>query len=319
MSTSPIPHLLPLPAMPRLSHTVPSRRLLTVKTLWARGSTQLLRARLHYGHGTDNAGDDAAALLAHAMLLRRSLAARDWKRQVTRAASKRYMDLLQRRITERIPTVYLTRRCWYAGVPLYIDERVLIPRSPIAELIAQQFAPWLGSLMPRRIADLGTGSGCIAFACALAFPGATVDAVDVSAKALQVASLNRKALGLSRRVRLVKSDFFAALVGRRYDIIVSNPPYVGSAEFRSLPAEYRHEPSAALRSGADGMQAVRKLLRAADRFLTPQGVLVVEVGNTEQLVRRAFPRLPLMWLAFANGGGGVFLLTAAQLRAARQK
>jgi ribosomal protein L3 glutamine methyltransferase len=250
------------------------------------------------------------------MLLSRPLQDRDLGRAVSAAARKRFESLIARRITERIPAVYLTRRCWYAGMPLYIDERVLIPRSPIAELIERRFAPWLGSALPSQIADLGTGSGCIAFACALAFPGARVDAVDISAEALQVAALNRKALGLSRRVRLVKSDFFEGLSGRRYDIIVSNPPYVGSVEFRGLPAEYAHEPSAALRSGDDGMQAVRKLLAAAVRHLTPQGLLIVEVGNTEAQVRRKFAHLPFVWLSFANGGGGVFLLTAAQLHAA---
>jgi ribosomal protein L3 glutamine methyltransferase len=193
---------------------------------------------------------------------------------------------------------------------------VLIPRSPVAELIEQRFAPWVQPELVRRIADLGTGSGCIALACARAFPAARVDAVDISTDALAVARINREALGLARRVRLVKSDFFQALQGRRYDIIVSNPPYVGTAEFNGLPAEYAHEPAAALRAGKDGMNAVRILLRQAARHLTEEGVLIVEVGNTEARVRRAFPRLPFVWLSFANGGGGVFLLTAAALRAA---
>ena len=212
--------------------------------------------------------------------------------------------------------VYLTRRCWYAGLPLYVDERVLIPRSPIAELIERQFAPWVRPESVRRIADLGTGSGCIALAAAVAFPRAKVDAVDISAEALEVARINRAALGLSRRVRLVKSDFFEALAGRRYDIIVSNPPYVGTAEFNGLPPEYAHEPAAALRSGRDGMDAVRVLLAGAARHLAADGVLVVEVGNTETRLQKAFPKLPFLWLSFAHGGGGVFLLTVAQLRAA---
>jgi ribosomal protein L3 glutamine methyltransferase len=278
------------------------------------GVARLARARLHYGHGTGSALDDAAALLAHAQGLRRPLGERDLARSVSPRARQRYRKLLDLRIHQRVPVVYLTHRCWFAGVPFYIDERVLIPRSPIAELIERRFEPWVEPAAVRRIADLGTGSGCIALAAALAFPRARVDAVDISRDALAVARINRAALGLARRVRLVESDFFARLAGRRYDIIVSNPPYVGTVEFNGLPPEYGHEPAGALRSGRDGMDAVRVLLAQASGHLTEAGVLVVEVGNSETRVRRAFPRLPFVWLSFAGGGGGVFLLTAAQLR-----
>jgi ribosomal protein L3 glutamine methyltransferase len=289
---------------------------LTCEDLLRRAVIRLKRARLHYGHGTLHPMDDAAALLAHARRLRRPLEHRDLPVVVPLPALQRFEQLLQRRIRERVPVVYLTRRCWYAGLPLYVDERVLIPRSPIAELITRQFSPWVRVHAVRRIVDLGTGSGCIALACAVAFPKARVDAVDISAEALAVARINRAALGLTRRVRLVKSDFFEGLEGRRYDIIVSNPPYVGTAEFNGLPPEYGHEPSSALRSGRDGMDAVRLLLQQSAMHLTPDGVLVVEVGNTETRVRRAYPQLPFLWLSFEHGGGGVFLLTAAQLRAA---
>jgi len=277
---------------------------------------RLQRAPLYYGHGTAAARDDAAALMAHALRLKRPLRDSDLAGAWSHAAAGRFEALLQRRIRERIPAVYLTRRCWFAGIPLYVDERVLIPRSAIAELIERQFTPWVDPAAVRHIADLGTGSGCIALACALAFPRARVDAVDIDPGALAVARINRQALGLTRRVRLVKSDFFRGLAGRRYDIIVSNPPYVGAAEYAGLPPEYAHEPEAALRSGPDGMQAVRVLLAGALRHLTPRGVLVVEVGNTEATVQREFPRLPFLWLSFERGGGGVFLLTAEQLRAA---
>jgi ribosomal protein L3 glutamine methyltransferase len=281
-----------------------------------RAVLRLKRARLHYGHGTDSPVDDAAALLAHARGLRRPLAASDLARPVSPRAQARFAALLERRIRERVPAVYLTHRCWFAGIPFYVDERALVPRSPIAELVERGFAPWVDPQAVRRVVDLGTGSGCIALAAAVHLPKARVDAVDVSREALEVARINRAALGLVRRVRLVESDFFARLEGRRYDIIVSNPPYVGTAEFKALPPEYGHEPAAALRSGRDGMDAVRVLLRDASRHLTETGVLVVEVGNTERRVRRAFPRLPFTWLSFERGGGGVFLLTAAQLRAA---
>ncbi len=228
----------------------------------------------------------------------------------------RFAQLLKRRIDERVPAVYLTHRCWFAGIPFHVDERVLIPRSPIAELIENRFAPWVDADGVRSIVDLGTGSGCIALAAALVFPRARVDAVDISREALEVARINRTALRLTRRVRLVQSDFFGALAGRRYDIIVSNPPYVGTEEFNGLPPEYGHEPAGALHSGRNGMDAVNVLLEQAARHLTDAGVLVVEVGNTEKRLRRAFPRLPFVWLSFERGGGGVFLLTAAQLRQA---
>jgi ribosomal protein L3 glutamine methyltransferase len=304
--------------MAKVSHSGRGQRVqaLSCAQLLRRGASRLQRARLHYGHGTETALDDAAALLAHARRLQRPLQAKDLARPVTDAAQLRFAALLERRIRERVPAVYLTRRCWFAGLPLYVDERVLIPRSPIAELIAQRFAPWVKAQAVRQIADLGTGSGCIALACARAFPAARVDAVDLSPDALQVARINRAALGLTRRVRLVQSDFFEALAGRRYDIIVSNPPYVGTTEFNGLPPEYRHEPVAALRSGKDGMDAVRVLLRNAAEHLTSQGVLIVEVGNTETSVRRAFPQLPFFWLSFTQGGGGVFLLTATALQSA---
>jgi ribosomal protein L3 glutamine methyltransferase len=296
--------------MPRLFHTVSRKQALLAAI------RRLRRAKLHYGHGTDNAADDAAALLAHALRLKRPLTDADLKRPLPAAANARFKALVSRRVTERIPVVYLTRRCWFAGLPMYVDERVLIPRSPIAELVEARFSPWIDPGKVRRILDVGTGSGCIAIACALAFPRAQVDAVDISPDALAVARVNRREFGLTRRLRLLESDYFAALKGRRYDIIVSNPPYVGTAEFRSLPREYAHEPAGALLAGRDGMDAVRVLLREATRHLAPQGVLVVEVGNTEVRVRRALPQVPFVWLSFVRGGGGVFLLTAQQLRAA---
>lgn len=284
-----------------------------VSQLLARGQRRLRRAGLHYGHGTDNAADEAAALLVHAMGLARPLQQRDLSRRPSAARVARYEALLRRRISERIPAVYLTGQCWFAGVPFFVDQRVLVPRSPIAELVEARFSPWVEPGQVRRILDVGTGSGCIGLACALAFPKARVDAVDISPEALQVARINRRQLGLSRRVRLLQSDYFEALPGQRYDIIVSNPPYVGASEMRALPAEYRHEPALGLASGRDGMDAVDVLLREAASHLAPQGVLVVEVGNTERRVRRRYPHLPFVWLQFERGGGGVFVLTAAQL------
>lgn len=222
-------------------------------------------------------------------------------------------ELVDRRIGERIPAVYLTGKTWFAGLPFRVDERVLVPRSPIAELIERRFEPWIEAKRVARVLDLGTGSGCIAIACARAFPRARVDASDISTEALAVAAINIRRHRLSRRVRLVNCDHFTGLAAETYDIIVSNPPYVGASEFESLPLEYWHEPRVALAAGDDGMDSVRVILRDAPRHLRPRGLLVVEVGNTEIEVRRSFPRLPFTWLHFDRGGGGVFLLTAEQL------
>jgi len=284
----------------------------TVQQLIARGARRLTRARVFFGHGTDNARDESAALVWHALGLPAPS-----PRLYTRATSPRQQqaarELLTRRIRERTPAVYLTGETWFAGLKFKTDPRALIPRSPLAELIERGYAPWIDPRRVRRVLDLGTGSGCIAIATAKRLVHARVDAADISAEALQLAAVNVRHHRLKARVRLVESDYFSALKGERYDIIVSNPPYVGAREMRSLPAEYRHEPRLALAAGRDGMDAVRVILKGARRHLNPGGILVVEVGNTQGAVRRAFGRLPFTWLTFERGGGGVFLLTAEQL------
>jgi ribosomal protein L3 glutamine methyltransferase len=273
----------------------------------------LQRARLFYGHGTDNAQDDAAALVLYALELSYDAGAAVPGKRVSVAAEQRADALIARRIKERIPAVYLTNQTWFAGLPFHVDPRVLIPRSALAELIERRFAPWIDPKRVRHVLDLGTGSGCIAIACAKAFPRAHVDAADISKDALEVARINGRKHRLGRRVRVVESDHFAGLGAATYDIIVSNPPYVGARELKALPPEYRHEPRLALAAGASGLDSVRVILREAGRHLRPNGLLVVEVGNTETAVRRAFRDLPFVWLEFERGGGGVFLLTAEQL------
>ena len=288
-------------------------RALTVRALIGRTARSLSRARVFFGHGTDNAWDEAAALVLHALALSSARGASVFARRVGAGGEARVRELLTRRISERIPLPYLTGVGWFAGIPFYVDQRVLIPRSPLAELIERRFAPWIDAARVTRVLDVGTGSGCIAIACARALPHARVDAVDISSAALAVARRNVQRHRLGRRVRLLKSDHFSALGARSYDIIVANPPYVGTRELRSLPPEYRHEPRLALAAGRAGLDSVRIILREAARHLRPGGLLIVEVGNTEGAVRRAYRRLPFVWLQFERGGGGVFLLTREQL------
>jgi ribosomal protein L3 glutamine methyltransferase len=285
----------------------------TVRDLIAKGARRLKRARVFFGHGTDNAWDDAAALVWHALKLPQTAAPSVYDKPVAPKDAARVEALIERRIDERIPAVYLTGLTWFAGLPFVVDPRVLIPRSPIAELIEQRFSPWIEARRVRRILDIGTGSGCIAIACAKAFPRATVDASDISDDALAVARTNVRRHRLGKRVKVIKSDYFSSLRTRPYDMIVSNPPYVGARELAGLPPEYRHEPKQALAAGSSGLDSVRVILREAGRHLEPQGILVVEVGNTEAAVRRAWPKLPFTWLEFERGGGGVFLLTKEQL------
>jgi ribosomal protein L3 glutamine methyltransferase len=295
--------------MRRLSHTAAE----TVGAAIARVARKLESAHVHFGHGTDNARDEAAEMVFFAAGLVHHLGAEAYPKRLTPARRARIDALLERRITLRVPLAYLTHRAFFAGLELYVDERVLVPRSPIAELVLQRFSPWVDARRVRRILDVGTGCGAIALACAEAFPRAQVDAVDVSAAALQVARRNQRRLGLAKRVRVLRSDYFAAVEGCRYDIIVSNPPYVGRAEMRALPREYRHEPRLGLASGADGLDAVRAIFAAARRHLNPAGILVVEVGNTERTLLKAFPKMPFVWPEIAMGGGGVFLLRAEDL------
>jgi ribosomal protein L3 glutamine methyltransferase len=280
---------------------------------WA--AERLDRVPLVYGHGTDNAWDEAAALVFHAAGWPHEAAPAAYGWTMPRAARAALARLVERRVRERVPFAYLTGRTWFAGHEIAVDRRVLVPRSPIAELIEVRFEPFVAPERVRSIVDVGTGSGCIAIACAHAFPAARVDAVDVSHDALELARTNVRRHGLERRVRAVLSNVYGGLGTRRYDMIVSNPPYVPTADVDALPEEYRHEPRLGLDAGRDGLTIVRALLDGAVERLAPGGVLVVEVGDTEERVRRTWPRLPFLWLEFERGGGGVFVLTREALAA----
>ena len=300
--------------MRRLSHTAPE----TVGAAIDRCARALRRAGVHFGHGTDNARDEAAELVFFAADLAHAAGAAAYSKPLTARRAARIDELLRERIRRRVPLAYLTHRGFFAGLELYVDERVLVPRSPIAELMLKRFAPWAKPRGVRRILDIGCGSGAIALASAVAFPRAAVDAVDISADALAVCRRNVRRLGLAKRVRVMQSDHFAAVSGCRYDIIVSNPPYVGRAEMRDLPREYRHEPVLGLASGVEGLDSVRAILSGARQHLVDDGILVVEVGNTEEALLRALPRLPFIWPEIAMGGGGVFVLRATALMRAAQ-
>jgi ribosomal protein L3 glutamine methyltransferase len=276
---------------------------------------ELRAAKVYFGHGTDNARDEAAELVFFVAGLDHERGAAVYPQVLTARQVARVGLLLKRRIRERVPLAYLTHRAFFAGLELYVDERVLVPRSPIAELVLGRFEPWIRARRVRRILDIGTGSGAIALACAKTFKSALVDATDISAAALSVCRRNARRLGLSGRVTALRSDYFSAVPHRRYDIIVSNPPYVGRAEMRALPLEYRREPKLGLASGVDGLDSVRAIFARAREFLDDDGILVVEVGNSERALVKAFPRLPFIWPQIAMGAGGVFLLHARDLDA----
>lgn len=296
-----------------LLSAVDTDQLQTVRDFIRLGASQFNRAGLHFGHGTNNALDEAVWLVLHALHLPPDLPVEYFDARLTGAEKRAVMALFQRRVEERLPVPYLINSAWFAGLEFHVDERVLIPRSPIAELIEQGFSPWIEPDRVNSVLDLCTGGGCIAVACAMAFPQAAVDASDLSTAALEVAEINVERHHLQEQLELVHSDLFENLQGRRYDIIVSNPPYVDGRDMAALPAEFRHEPELALAAGDDGLDIVRRILEQASQYLNPGGILVVEVGNSEQALVDAFPELPFVWLEFERGGDGVFLLTREQL------
>ncbi len=266
---------------------------------------------LYFGHGTDNAWDEARQLVLGALHLPWEITDSYLDCRLEDDECIHLATLLQRRIEERIPAAYLLGEAWFCGLPFWVDEHVLVPRSPIGELITQKFAHWLPQ-EPMRILDLCTGSGCIGIACAYEFPEAEVVLTDLSFEALEVANRNIERHGLDDRVYTVQGNGFSCLPGQRFDLIVSNPPYVDAEDFAEMPQEYHHEPAMGLACGEDGLDLVRHILAEAGDHLTEQGVLIVEVGNSQVHVQALYPGVDFTWLEFGRGGHGVFLLNAPQ-------
>ena len=275
---------------------------------------KFVEAGLFFGHGSSNAFDEAVYLVLHTLGLPLDELEGVWHRVISAAEHDAIGRIIQRRVAERIPAAYLTQEAWLGPFKFYVDERAIVPRSFIAELLREQLSPWVEDAdAVRSVLDLCTGSGCLAIIAAMTFPQAKVDAVDLSAAALQVAKRNVDDYALNARVSLIESDMWAALKGRRYDLIVTNPPYVTGKSMAALPREYRHEPEMALASGADGLDHVRTILHGAADHLTAHGLLVVEVGFNREGVEAAFPDIPFTWAEVGAGDGVVFVLTREDL------
>lgn len=291
-----------------------TEELVTILDFLRFSLTCAAKANLHYGHGTDNAWDDMRSLILRSLALPYDVEPDLLNARLTTSEKKHLCQQLDKRINQRVPVPYLIKEAYFCDLPFYVDERVLIPRSPIAELINNQFSPWIDGENVHHILDLCTGSGCIAIACCYAFPEAQVDAVDISSEALAVAAINCERLEVDDQLTLIESDCFNKVPQMKYDLIVSNPPYVGKEEMQTLPDEFRHEPVLALETQNNGLAIVEKILNNAHDYLSDNGILVVEVGNSEEALCDAYPMVPFTWLDMSHGGQGVFILTKQQLR-----
>lgn len=290
------------------------QELLTLRDLIRYGVSRLNAAQVALGHGSDNAWDETVYLVLHALHLPLDTLEPFLDARVLSEERNRVLELVDRRVTERVPAAYLTNEAWLRGHRFYVDARVIVPRSPIAELLDEGLSPWVQDAQAvDSVLDMCTGSGCLAILSALAFPYAQVDAVDVSPDALEVARRNVDDYGLGDRLALHQSDLFDSLPERQYDVIVCNPPYVNSGSMDVLPQEYRHEPHLALAGGADGMDLVRRILQAAPRYLSENGVLVLEIGHERDFFEAAFPELSPVWLDTEEASDQLLLLTREQL------
>ncbi len=274
---------------------------------------ELLKADLHFGHGTDNAWDEAVCLVLHVAGLSPNADTTALTQALPAPAVERIVRLLQRRVSEHLPLPYLLGRAWFAGLEFLCDERALVPRSPLAELIARKFAPWYAGPAPQKVLDLCCGGGCIGLATAHYLPDVRVTLADVDAQALALAAENIRLHRLESTVESIQSDVFSALDDRKYDIIVSNPPYVDARDLATMPEEFHHEPAIGLGSGHDGLDLTHRILSGARHHLSDHGLLVVEVGNSWEALETSYPEVPFTWLEFENGGHGVFVLRRSEL------
>ena len=288
--------------------------LLTIRD-WVRFSvSRLEEAEVFFGHGTDNAYDESVWLIMSALHLPLDTIDNFLDARVTKEESKHLAHLIERRVTDRTPTAYLLREAWLRGFKFYVDERVIVPRSFIAELLENGLQPWIEyQEMVESVADICTGSGCLGILLAHAFPNATVDVIDISHDAIAVANINIKNYGLEEQITAIHSDMFAALTNKTYDLIISNPPYVDAPSMAHLPKEYRNEPQIALGSGADGLDHTHTLLKDAGKYLNDGGLLIVEIGHNRDALIDAYPDIPFTWLEVESGNQFVFMLTKEQL------
>lgn len=298
-----------------INYAEAQQELSTLRDFLRWTTSRFIEAGLFYGHGNDDAFNEASQLILHSLNLAvDELPELFLDAKLSSTEKAQLLELIRQRIEDRVPLPYLTNEAWFAGLPFYVDERVLIPRSPFAELIADQFSPWLTDPdSVTQILDMCTGSGCIGIACAEAFPDAQVDIADISEDALDVAQINIDKFDLAEQVQVIQSDIWSAFTPeQQYDLIVSNPPYVGADEMATLPEEYSHEPASALEAADNGLALVEEILLHAAEYLSEHGLLFVEVGNSDWAVQEKLPQVPFLWLDFEQGGHGVFMLTAEQ-------
>lgn len=290
-----------------------AKHLTTVRDILRFAVSRFNEAGLHFGHGSDNAHDEAAYLILHTLNLPLDTLEPYLDAKLLSAEKEEVLGLIERRVTERIPVAYLTHQAWQGEFDFYVDERVIVPRSFVYELLGEPLLPWIEhEELVHRALDLCTGSGCLAIQMAHHYPAAEIDAVDLSLDALEVAAVNIESYGLEERINLIHTDLFEGLEDT-YDLIVSNPPYVDAESVAELPEEYLHEPELALGSGSDGLDATREIILQAAKFLNPKGVLLVEIGHNRDVLEAAYPELPFTWLETSGGDGFVFLLTREQL------
>ena len=291
-----------------------TKELSTLTDFMRWGASRFVDAELSYSHGMSSPLDESVYLVLRALNLPVDTPDVYWQSRLTSMEKNSVVALLKRRIEERLPAAYLTQEGWFAGLQFFVDERVLVPRSPIAEMVENQFQPWVMPDEVENILDLCTGSGCIGIACAYAFPYAEVDLADLSEDALAVARINIEKHDVAEQVSAIQSDLFSNIGERCYDIIVTNPPYVDEDDINGMSDEFHHEPKLGLSSGNDGLDCTRKILTQAAQFLKDEGILVVEVGNSQHALVQEYPQVPFQWIEFERGGDGVFMLTKSQLQ-----